>query len=122
MLVAGGRRGAVAEDVLLELVAGGWEERTRMREGRQFHACTAHQGRLVVVGGADSGMQALKSVEFYDPLLDEWQAGPELPTGLKYGNAVSVAGTVWLVGGEADMQEYSDKVTSVHIHVFRMYA
>jgi len=58
----------------------------------------AHNGKLYTVGGHD-GVHALCSVEIYDPMTDEWSAGPPL-TSCRANVGVTVVGNrLYAVGG-----------------------
>ena len=64
------------------------------------HVCE-HQGKLWVLssGGGRSPAEGGCRCFVYDPAVDEWADGPEAPVPRGWGGAISVAGSVLLVGG-----------------------
>eukprot|EP01050_Picozoa_sp_SAG11_P012123 SAG11_NODE_1329_length_5192_cov_3.608286_3_plen_592_part_00 len=64
------------------------------------HVCE-HQGKLWVLssGGGRSPVGGGCRCFVYDPAVDEWVDGPEAPVPRGWGGAISVAGSVLLVGG-----------------------
>ena len=57
-------------------------------------AASVLNGKLYALGGMD-----LKSVEIYDPVSGEWEAGIDLPYVISHANAVTANNKIYLVGG-----------------------
>ncbi|HEY3071709.1 MAG TPA: kelch repeat-containing protein [Candidatus Limnocylindrales bacterium] len=62
-------------------------------------AAAAHQGRVWVAGGLDSGGKASSRVLAFDPASGHWSDGPALPTGVHHAALVSDGASLWLLGG-----------------------
>ena len=56
-------------------------------------------GRIWVAGGLTGPDSATTKTEFYDPTVDTWGQGPELPVPLHHAMMVSYHNTVWVIGG-----------------------
>jgi N-acetylneuraminic acid mutarotase len=81
-----------------------WSERRGLSSPRTGASAVAVEGKILIIGGSD-GKSALKLVQAYIPDRDAegddpWQDLPSLPQG-RYGmSAVSMASTVYLLGGQ----------------------
>jgi N-acetylneuraminic acid mutarotase len=71
-----------------------WETLTPMSLNRGGMAASVLNGKLYALGGMD-----LKSVEIYDPVSGEWEAGIDLPNVISHVNAVTANNKIYLVGG-----------------------
>ena len=72
-----------------------------MAIARAYHTATLlRDGRVMVVGGTESGGKPLASVEIYDPKKDAWSEGPPLHIA-RTGHTASVLpdGSVLVAGG-----------------------
>lgn len=58
-------------------------------------------GRVAIIGGCDAALNALDTVEIYDPESNTWEAGPVIPGSarMKHASATTPKGNVLLVGG-----------------------
>jgi N-acetylneuraminic acid mutarotase len=68
-------------------------------------------GRLWVLGGLTSGAATTK-VEGYDPVLDSWEPGPDLPLSLHHVMAVTYKGQLVVLGGWIPNGPVLDATTS----------
>jgi N-acetylneuraminic acid mutarotase len=75
-----------------------WKSLNPAPEARQEVAGAAVGGRIWVVGGITATGPS-RAVESYDPALDRWTAGPDLPTALHHPAAVEFRGELVVVGG-----------------------
>ena len=76
-------------------------QRKPLAVARAYHtASLLPDGRVMVIGGAESGGRPLASVEIYDPQKDTWSDGPDLHVA-RTGHTASVLpdGSVLVVGG-----------------------
>lgn len=64
--------------------------------------------RLYVAGGRSDTRPTLASVEIFDFQDGRWTAGPPLRRAREHVAAVATAGAVWLLGGRAAGQGFSD--------------
>jgi N-acetylneuraminic acid mutarotase len=72
-----------------------WETLAPMSVARGCVAATVLNGKLYAIGG-----RGLSSVEIFDPSSELWSAGLSLPNEVKYGNAITADGRIYLVGGQ----------------------
>ena len=80
-------------------VAGGWRAGHASPFGVQYAAATVLGGRIWVAGGLIGPKHATTKTEFYDPTLDTWNPGPQLPMALHHAAMVSYRNTLYLIGG-----------------------
>lgn len=62
-------------------------------------AGTVWGGRIFVVGGLDSGGNAVARVDVYDPDTDSWDRGPDLPVALHHTGVAVLGDRLYVVGG-----------------------
>lgn len=108
ILVIGGSTSAYSgrafAPFLTEVEAVGVKTTTQRKPlaiARAYHtASLLPDGRVMVIGGTESGGQPLASVEIYDPQKDAWFDGPDLHIA-RTGHTASVLpdGSVLVVGG-----------------------
>lgn len=85
-----------------------WQKRADMPIVRGYAAAAALEGRIYIIGGYD-GIHALNSVQVYYPSRERagspaWEDRAALPEG-RYGmGVVTLAGMVYMLGGESDVQ------------------
>ena len=77
----------------------GAERAAAESDGRLRKRKHALGGELVVAGGKDTGGSRLKSAEMYDGSTGEWRALPEMSVARDGCAAVSIEGSVYVVGG-----------------------
>lgn len=59
-------------------------------------------GRLFVIGGSDEDVSRLRSVEYYEPLIDKWQTvAPMLHKRIMLA-ASTLNGFIYVIGGEGE--------------------
>ena len=78
---------------------GPWLEKSAMptaRSGQQLAAVV--NGKIYVIGGANSSGTALATVEVYDPAMDSWSSLSNMP-GARIPSAATVNNKIYLVGG-----------------------
>ena len=61
-------------------------------------AVAALDGKLYVIGGSTADVDALTSVEEYDPKANEWRERAPLPEGLNHMAATTLNGKIYTVG------------------------
>lgn len=83
----------------LEHLAGQWSTAARLQVGRSGHASVVLDGRVYVIGGADSRNQALDSVEVLASPGQGWQDGPPLPSPRSDAAAAVLGGRIYVLGG-----------------------
>jgi N-acetylneuraminic acid mutarotase len=82
-----------------DIASGVWREGSSMATPRAtFDLCTL-DGVLYAIGGVDTDMNPLASVERYDPSLDSWSTAPPLPNACAAHCGVSVGDTMYVIGG-----------------------
>ncbi|MDP8968928.1 MAG: hypothetical protein M3N52_00120 [Actinomycetota bacterium] len=96
-VVAGETPTASPEPTATESVSG-WREVGDARIARQQVAAAVVEGTIWVVGGLEEN-NATARVEGYDPAVDAWKAGPDLPIPLHHAMAVSYRGELVVLGG-----------------------
>lgn len=70
-----------------------------MSIGRKMHACAVITKKILVMGGLDSRLAFLDSVEYYDPIKNEWfPAAPMLEPRYEH-KAVTHNDFVYVLGG-----------------------
>jgi Protein kinase domain/Kelch motif len=95
-----------------------WSRRSDLEIGRyDAAAVTAHDGRIVVIGGVTHGLgpeAVLGSVEAYTPSTDRWAKLPSLRTPRRgLAAAVSTDGRIWAIGG---FDRDGDPLRSVEVY------
>ncbi|XP_036128178.1 kelch-like protein 33 [Molossus molossus] len=75
-----------------------WEEMTPLCQARSFFPLVALDGLLYALGGRANGV-ALKSVEAYNPELNEWRPAPALPAPRFAHAAAVLEGRLYMTGG-----------------------
>ena len=70
-----------------------------MPTARQNMASTVLDGTIWVVGGLGTGSKGSPRVEGYDPVINGWKTGPDLPLRLHHEMAVTYKGEVVVMGG-----------------------
>ncbi len=79
-----------------------WTRLATLPEARHHIALAAANGRLWGIGGFSGGFpnwRARSSVFWYEPAVDRWHKGPDLPQPRAEGVAAAVLGKVYLIGG-----------------------
>jgi serine/threonine protein kinase/N-acetylneuraminic acid mutarotase len=76
-----------------------WRRLPSMPTARQNMASTVLDGTIWVMGGLGSGSIGSRRVEGYDPVINGWKAGPNLPARLHHEMAVTYKDEVVVIGG-----------------------
>ncbi|MDX2019494.1 MAG: kelch repeat-containing protein [Deltaproteobacteria bacterium] len=98
-----GGRGDRAVNVL-DPKTGQWTRGAAAPQELHHFQAVAFAGKLVVAGALTGGYPAERPVPnlfIYDPAVDQWTRGPEIPQGRRRGAAGLVAykDSLWLLGG-----------------------
>ena len=72
--------------------ASTWRRLPPMPTARQNMASAVLDGTIWVVGGLGAGSKGSRKVEGYDPVINAWKAGPDLPVRLHHEMAVDLQG------------------------------
>ncbi|WP_237570878.1 serine/threonine-protein kinase [Mycolicibacterium lacusdiani] len=112
----GGSNPTVASDPTAEAQAG-WKPITNARVAREAAATTQSDGTIWSFGGLESDGSVSGRHEGYDPAIDSWKGGDELPVPVQHAMAVTWQGTPCVLGGwraeGANTQVATDKVWRV---------
>jgi non-specific serine/threonine protein kinase len=79
--------------------ASDWRPLPPMPTPRQNMASTVVDGTVWVVGGLGGGSSGQRRIEGYDPAVNGWKVGPELPVRLHHEMAVTYKGELVVMGG-----------------------
>jgi galactose oxidase-like protein/Kelch motif protein len=107
VLVVGGQGqempfGALATAELFDPASGTWTVTGSMAQGRWFPtALSLSDGRVLVIGGGDSGGNQLATAEIYDPALGSWTSAGSMIESHFGGGVVLGDGRVLVAGGDA---------------------
>jgi N-acetylneuraminic acid mutarotase len=82
-----------------------WKEMSPMPEPRAGYVAGAIDRRFVLAGGtywhADKKIWSNRT-DFFDPVANQWTAGPDLPSALGDAAAISYNGKMYVFGGGAE--------------------
>jgi non-specific serine/threonine protein kinase len=78
-------------------------------------AATVLDGTIWVVGGLESSSRASRRIEGFDPVINGWKSGPDLPVPLHHEMVVTYKGELvviggWIPKGSDPSAEISDRV------------
>jgi non-specific serine/threonine protein kinase len=76
-----------------------WQPVHAAPTARQGVASTVDDGVIWVLGGVVGPNSATAKVEGYDPAIDTWKTGPDLPLALNGAMAVTYKGDIVVMGG-----------------------
>jgi hypothetical protein len=79
--------------------ASTWRRLAPMPTARQNMPSTVLDGTIWVVGGLAKGSIGSRRIEGYDPVINDWKAGPDLPLRLHHEMAVTYKGELVVIGG-----------------------
>ena len=106
----------VASDPTAEAQAG-WKPITNARVAREAAATTQSDGTIWIFGGLEGDGSVSGRHEGYDPAIDSWKGGDELPVPVQHAMAVTWQGTPCVLGGwraeGANTRVATDKVWRV---------
>ncbi|TDO08152.1 serine/threonine protein kinase [Mycobacterium sp. BK086] len=98
-------------------VQAGWKPITNARVAREATATTQADGTIWIFGGLESDGSVSGRHEGYDPAIDSWKGGDDLPVPVQHAMAVTWQGTPCVLGGwradGANTQVATDKVWRV---------
>ena len=107
---------AIASQPTTETQAG-WKPITNARVAREAAATTQADGTIWIFGGLESDGSVSGRHEGYDPAIDSWKGGDDLPVPVQHAMAVTWQGTPCVLGGwraeGANTQIATDKVWRV---------
>ena len=85
---------------------GHWRAVEESPTTRQQAASAVSGGRVWVIGGlkGTGTATATKKVQYYDPAIDTWSSGPELPSGsiTRWRSSTTARSSSWAAGRRAD--------------------
>jgi non-specific serine/threonine protein kinase len=70
-----------------------------MPTARQNMSSAVLDGTIWVPGGVEPGTKGSRKLEGYDPVINAWKAGPDLPTRLHHEMAVAYKDELVVIGG-----------------------
>lgn len=76
----------------------GWQPARTAPTARQ-QVAVAKVGSFIYVVGGLSGWSTARTVEAYDPVVNQWRSAPMLPVGLHHAMAVNYQGELVVLGG-----------------------
>jgi hypothetical protein len=89
-----------AHDVFV-LARKEWDELGSFPGPRDHLAAASTEGKLYVVGGRELALTRNQArLDIYDPLVDRWTRGPDMPTARGGLCAAGAAGRIFVFGGE----------------------
>ncbi|KUI27648.1 protein kinase [Mycobacterium sp. IS-1496] len=95
----------------------GWRSLADARVAREGVAATEADGTIWVFGGVGEGDRVSGRHEGYDPAIDSWKGGEDLPVPVQHAMAVTWQGTPVVLGGwradGADQRVATDRVWRV---------
>lgn len=78
---------------------GGWKPITNARVAREATATTQADGTIWIFGGLGSDGRVSGRHEGYDPAIDSWKGGDDLPVPVQHAMSVTWQGTPVVLGG-----------------------
>ncbi|KAH1177925.1 kelch-like protein 40 [Mauremys mutica] len=92
-----------------------WKELAPMKTARSLFGATVHNGKIYVATGVtDSGLT--DSVEVYDIAANKWEPFPEFPQERSSVSLVSLAGSLYLLGGFATVETESGELVPTELN------
>ncbi|MEE2853109.1 MAG: kelch repeat-containing protein [Actinomycetota bacterium] len=76
-----------------------WQPITNARIARQAAATTQADGTIWIFGGMGSNRALVPNHEGYDPVIDSWKSGDDLPVPVQHAMAVTWQGNPIVLGG-----------------------
>ena len=100
---------------------GEWRELASAPEPRQQTASAVLGGRLWLLGGleGEAGSEATASAVAYDPVINGWNAGPDLPIALHHATAAVYEGELVVIGGWEPEGSNLSAITSGRVFALR---
>ena len=82
-------------------------------------AAAVLDGTIWVVGGLAPGSKGSRKVQGYDPVINEWKAGPDLPTALHHEMVVTYKGELVVMGGWIPRGSDPSAIESARVYALR---
>lgn len=82
--------------------SGGWGHRAPLLEPNSEMSVAALDGKIYVIGGYPATRISVRTVQVYDPTTDAWSLTTPLPVALNHTVAASVAGRLYVIGGQEE--------------------
>ncbi|NIN24341.1 MAG: galactose oxidase, partial [Candidatus Aminicenantes bacterium] len=76
-----------------------WNHLPPLKVARSHPGIAQIDRRIYVIGGGGPGFHSLRSVEIYDPTLNQWEAGRDMPTARSGVATFEIDGKIYVVGG-----------------------
>lgn len=99
LLTQGHRPGQTASSQPGNQAPAKWQPITNARIARQAAATTQADGTIWVFGGMGSNHTLVANHEGYDPVIDSWKSGDDLPVPVQHAMAVTWQGNPIVLGG-----------------------
>jgi non-specific serine/threonine protein kinase len=99
--------------------ASAWHPLAPMPTARQNMAGTVADGTAWVVGGLESASRGSRRVEGYDPVIDGWKVGPNLPVPLHHEMVVTYKDELVAIGGWIPKGSNPSATTSARVFALR---
>ena len=100
--------------VVYDPAADTWTKKADMPTARWSPASGVVNGKIYIIGGTVTtgagNRQNLKTVEVYDPEMDTWAQGVDMPTARGWLSASLVDGKLYAVGGRVSLSATSLRV------------
>jgi serine/threonine protein kinase len=101
------------------LRASAWRTLPPLPTPRQNMAAAVLDGTVWVIGGLAPGSKGSRKVEGYDPVINEWKAGPDLPARLHHEMVVTYKGELVVIGGWIPKGSDPSAVESDRVYALR---
>uniref|UniRef100_F7CKZ1 BBSome complex member BBS5 n=1 Tax=Monodelphis domestica TaxID=13616 RepID=F7CKZ1_MONDO len=94
---------------------GDWKDLAPMKTPRSMFGVAIHKGKIVIAGGVtEDGLSA--SVEAFDLTTNKWEVMPEFPQERSSISLVSMAGSLYAIGGFAMIQLESQEFAPTEVN------
>lgn len=99
LLTQGDRQDSAAANQPNARAISRWQPITNARIARQAAATTQADGTIWIFGGMGSNHALVANHEGYDPIIDSWKSGDDLPVPVQHAMAVTWQGNPIVLGG-----------------------
>nr|XP_036850921.1 kelch-like protein 41 [Manis javanica] len=94
---------------------GDWKDLAPMKTPRSMFGVAVHKGKIVIAGGVtEDGLSA--SVEAFDLTTNKWEVMTEFPQERSSISLVSLAGSLYAIGGFAMIQLESKEFAPTEVN------
>ncbi len=97
--------GATSNRVSIAATAPGfasWGRRGNLVEANSEMGVAELDGKVYVIGGYPASRITVATVQFYDPVTDEWELTTPLPVPLNHLMPAAANGKLYVIGGQSD--------------------